>query len=81
MVNATKQTYKEMEMAWGCLLYMQTLWKIVLLGLVGHSAQGWPMKTTVTYSVYDLYQNQGIKVDLEVEISFLPVHPPILYKI
>lgn len=37
------------------------------------------MKTTVPFSVCDLYKNQGIKVDLEeVEMSFLPAHPPVL---
>lgn len=71
-----------MEMVWECLFYMRTLRKIVHLALFGHFTQGWPVKTTGPFSVCDLYKNQGIKVDLEeVEMSFLPVHPPILYKI
>lgn len=64
------------------IFYMRTLRKIVHLVLFGHSSQGWPVKTTMTFSVCDLHKNQGIKVDLEeVEMSFLPVPPPVLYKI
>lgn len=69
-------------MVWECLFYMRTLRKIVRLVLFGHSSQGWPVKTTMTFSVCERYKNQGIKVDLEeVEMSFLPVPPPVLYKI